>query len=553
VLAGGLVLAWLGATLPNLRPPPPQDQLNYLQAAANFPKGITDPDAPPGADVTHQVLRFGITLPTRLAIEVFGYSQAAYYAVPLLAGALLLVSVFVIGSLLFSRTVGIAGAALVMASTPIFREQTYLMPDLFSSALFSAVVALCVAVRLGRLPRSRTVLIVIGALLGWSYMAREYIVFAWPMVPILLWRRGAWRDLLWVAVPAAALWALETTLCWTLFHDPLLRVKAITGHGSVLSSAENADTYRNRPHAFYVKRLPEALKTYAEGRLLLGLLGLTIVGGFVHMAARLWRFRDPATRIFRGPTGQGLALLFAWFVLFWVPLTVLGGVLDPSHPKLRLILIRYWYPIFPAFVLGGLGTVWLLGRFALGTFLRQRLLLDRLGLGRLTSDRRSAGRRVAAALPGLAVIAVALLAVTTSLTHSWALIGTRAGGATQMEDFRTWMSRYEKTPEGGSVAAVWADRSTDGVLRVFRSGPFGGHAWSTPIRSWHPDGPLPQAGDLVVVFGYNRSSRCRFCKNAMTTLMANSPPRMSTPVFTSSDRQLYVYRVIGPPPRPTSH
>src|SRR5262249_15629193 len=107
-LGAGLAVAWLCVLLPHLRVPPPQDPLDYLQAAADFPRGLTDPDAPPGADVTHQVLRFGLTLPTRLAIEVFGYSQAAYYAVPVVAALLLLVSVYALGCLLFSRTVGAA-------------------------------------------------------------------------------------------------------------------------------------------------------------------------------------------------------------------------------------------------------------------------------------------------------------------------------------------------------------------------------------------------------------------------------------------------------------
>lgn len=532
-LGVGLVAAWLCVILPNLRLPPPTDQLNYLQAAANFPHGLTDPDAPEGADVTHQVLRFGLTLPTRLAIEVFGYSQAAYYTVPLLAVVLLLVSVYALGRLLFSRSVGAAGAVLVLASTPVFREQSYLMPDLFSTALFSAAVALSVAVRMGRLPRRWPVLVAIGVLLGWSYTVREFIVFGWPLVAGLLWRRGALRDLLWVAAPMLALWLAETALCWSLFGDPLLRLKVAAGHGSAPSAPGFAATYRDKSRMVYVLRLPRALTRYTEGYWLFGLLALTVFGGAVQVAARLWRLRDPATRILRGPAGQGVGLLALWCALVWLPLTLLGGVLDPSAPKLRLQLIRYWFPIFPAFVLGGLAMVWLLGR-----------RLPARPLERLVG--RSRAPRLTRGLAGLVVIAVAAVPSVMSVTHLWGVPTTRAGGATQMEAFRGWMSRYEKTPDGGSVRAVWTDTSTDGILRIFRSGPFGGRAWSAEIRSWREAGPRPTPGDLLLVYSGNGDALCSYCHKAMKSLLTEQPLRLGSPLFSTADGGLRVYRVLGP-------
>ncbi|MGH3390497.1 MAG: glycosyltransferase family 39 protein [Actinomadura sp.] len=527
-LGAGLVVAWLCVMLPNLRMLPPQDQLNYLQAAANFPDGLTDPDAPPGADVTHQVLRFGLILPTRLAIEVFGYSQAAYYAVPLLAVVLLLVSLYALGALLFARAVGVAAAALVLSTTPVFREQSYLMPDLLTAALFTAAVTLCVAVRLRRLPRRWPVFVLIGVLLGWGYLVREFVVFGWPLVPVLLWR-GGWRstarDLLWVAAPMAALWLAETALCWGLYGDPLLRLKTIAGHGSAPSAPGFAETYRDKTLSVYVLRLPEALRRYTEGHWLLGLLGLTIVGGTVQALGRLGRLRDPATRILRGPAGQGVALLLLWCALIWVPLTLLGGVLDPAAPKLRLQLIRYWFPIFPAFVLGGLAVVWLLGRRLLG---------------------RLPAWRGAHAVAGVLVLLVAAVPARMSVHNLWGVTNTRTGGATHMEAFRDWMGRYEETPDGRAVRAVWTDTSTDGILRVFRTGPFGGRAWSAQVRSWRPGGPAPGTGDLLLTYSLT-GGRCVYCQRAMQKLLADHPPRLGgAPLFATPDGQLQVFRVLGP-------
>src|SRR5256885_13733134 len=64
-------LGWLAVVLSQLRLPTPSDQLNYMQAAARFPHPLETTTA------MHQVTRFGLLLPMRLAIAVFGYSEAA--------------------------------------------------------------------------------------------------------------------------------------------------------------------------------------------------------------------------------------------------------------------------------------------------------------------------------------------------------------------------------------------------------------------------------------------------------------------------------------------
>ena len=75
---------------------------------------------------------------------------------------------------------------------------TELLPDLPATALFTAAIALTVALREGRIPFRRAALVVIGVLLGWSYLTREFIVFDWPLA-LVLWRRiGRW-EWLWAA------------------------------------------------------------------------------------------------------------------------------------------------------------------------------------------------------------------------------------------------------------------------------------------------------------------------------------------------------------------
>ncbi|MGH3389774.1 MAG: hypothetical protein ACRDOO_12960, partial [Actinomadura sp.] len=337
-IPAALALAWLAVMLVNLRLPYPSDQLNYLTAAQRFPGPLET------AELLHQVTRFGLIVPARLAIAVFGYSQAAYYVVPLLATLALLLGTYALGSQLFGRWVGAAGGVVVVAATPMFRDATDLLPDVLAAGLFTVALAMAVAIRRGRLAARWWVLAGLGALLGWSYLVREFILFVWPLVPVLIFRRVRWPGLLVVAAPIAVLGAAELLLCWALYGDPLARLYAVTGHGSAPSPPEIAATYRDLPRHVYLRRLPTSLLRDGEGWWMVLLLGLTLLGGLL----RPRRFAIPV----------------AWCALLWVPLTLLGGFIDPSAPKLRLQLIRYWFPIFPAFVLGGLGLIWLAGMFA---------------------------------------------------------------------------------------------------------------------------------------------------------------------------------------------
>jgi hypothetical protein len=531
--------AWLGVVLWHLRMPYPSDQLHYLEAGAAFPW------APDNAELAHQVLRFGVTVPTRLAIAVFGYSQAAYYTVPVLASLLLLGATYALGALLFSRTVGVAAAAVVITSTPVFLDVTDLLPDLLATGLFTAAVAVAVAVRRGDLPARAPVLLTIGLLLGWSYLSREFIVFVWPLVPLLLWRPLAaggtrWAGLAWMAAPIVGVVAAETLLCWTFHGDPLARFTAAAGHGEAPSPADIAATYRDKPRDVYLRRLWATLggyppgPRYPEGWILRGLLVLAVVAGLLR------------------PRRLGVPL--AWCALLWVPLTMLGGILDPAAPKLRLQLVRYWFPIFPAFVLGGLGALWLAAR-ALQGWYERRPGPDPAGAAasgpprpggdatpRGPAFRHAAPIRAAVAvLPAAVVLAAGGLSSGTAMAGWWGDPATRAGGATHMERFRDWMGRQD-----ADIDAVWADGRTHGVLQIFRQGPYGGRAWSAEPLRLGPRGDGPAPGHLVVLFDTERGEVCGACRAAAQDLLGpGAAPRPQwRQVFATRDGVLRAY-VVG--------
>jgi len=249
------------------------------------------------------------------------------------------------------------------------------------------------------------------------------------------------------------------------------------------------------------------------GGWLVGLLALTLVGGLFTVLRACRRF----------------ALLVIWCALLWVPLTLLSGLIDPSQPKLRLQLIRYWLPIFPAIALGGLGLLWLAG-----CLVRDRMR-DRMRTG-------SVFAALAAALPLVLVFGASAASAERGAREWWLQPGTRASGATQLEAFRSWMSHH-----GTGVRRVWADERTVKVLRIYQYRPFGGLAWHARARLAAP-GAVLAPGDLVLFYDAQPNSRlvCGSCRRAATRLWG-APPRPQPgwrEVHASRDGVVRVYSVI---------
>ena len=508
-----LVAGWLTLALTHLRLPYPSDQLHYMEAASHFPEPI------PGSGMTHQMTRFGLTGLTRAAMALFGYSETTYYVVPLLGGVLLLLGTYAIGAMMFSRVVGAAAAAVLLTYAPIFFDATELLPDLLATGLFTVAVAIAIAVRRERIPARPWTLLLIGFLLGWSYLVREFIVFVWPLIPVVLWPRlrtecrPLWRGLVWLALPVAVLGAAEMLVCWIVYDDPLARVRAITGHGEGPMKPATAATFQNKPRLTYLGRLWTALggdrNSYYPAQWGIRPLLLAMIAGALARPRRLWIF-------------------VIWTASLWVPLTLLGGVLDPSAPKLRLQLVRYWFPAFPAIVLGGIVAVWLAGRY-----LGRRL--DK------TFDKRF-DKRWAALVPAVVVASVAAATVFLA-AGSWVGDPDIRRGSRDMSAFRSWMA-----DNGDGVRTVWSDGRTVHVLGVFREGPFGGgQTWTARLRPLPGPGvPGPAAGDMVVLFD-TEGSICGHCAQSARAALGDPvrPPPNWRQVYATPDGVLHAY-LVGP-------
>ncbi len=501
VLPTLLALATLVALVVFLTPPYPSDQINYLDAARNFPSVPSNPA------IVHQYARLGLVLPMAASMAVVGYSQAAYYLVPLLAAVALAVGVYAVGSLLFARAVGLGAAVLAVGNTAIFVDATAPLPDLLAATLFVWAVVLAMAVRQGHAlvtvtPRRRTLaLLAIGVLLGWSYLTREFIVFVWPVIPFILFRRVSLRDLFWIALPLGVIGLAEMALNQAIFGDPLARLRVASEHGSGSVPEELARTFQNKRRSWYLAQLGVAIGDAPEGAWLNAALGATVAG------ALIWPRR--------------LGLLLLWIALLYVPLVLLGGVLNPDAPMLRLFKVRYWYPIFPAFLLGGVATVWLAARSVAG----------RLGV----PEHRSA------LLAGALAVALAAVPVAVAQGARAESSGYRANGAVQMEELRTWLS-----DRGDAVHTIWADSRTVRVARIFASDPLGGRIWDGQFRTLVPaDGPgRPAPGDHVLLYS-PRDALCGACRVWSQRIFGSpvSVPPAWTLAFSTADGIVQVYEV----------
>ncbi|MDX1555386.1 MAG: glycosyltransferase family 39 protein, partial [Xanthomonadales bacterium] len=156
-------------------PPILSDQLDYFSAAWALP------DVSP----THRHLRVGLIWPVWLLTRIFGYSEFAYYGIPLLTRFLLGFATWWLGRQMFSARVGWAAGLLIMMTPGYTRVASQLLPDYFAGSLIALGVALIFWARSGA-PRSMRwqllALLASGICVGWAYLAREYIVILFPCI-----------------------------------------------------------------------------------------------------------------------------------------------------------------------------------------------------------------------------------------------------------------------------------------------------------------------------------------------------------------------------------
>ena len=206
-----------------------------------------------------------------------------------------------------------------------------------------------------------------------------------------------------------------------VFHDPLVQLHADQAQARQLGSPVSwADA---------LGRFPQAMSSgHPSGVIFLVALGLNVAG-----LAITWDRR--------------LAMTLIWFLSLWIPLTLLGGIVDPSQPLFPWgHLARYWFPVLPAITIGGVGACILMVR-------------------RIPWR----GARLGVALAAGAALAVTYVApAVAGITHvrrdsSW-------------NQLRAWLSRHP------GVRVLWTDSYSAQTLFFYTKTPRGTAAWNGTVE-----------------------------------------------------------------------
>lgn len=430
-----------------LRPPFPSDSIMYLHLAADYP-----------AEASHWTLRIGLIYPVRAAVTVFGFSEAAYYVVPALSGLTLVLVTYWVGQQLFDWLAG-ALAALLMMTSPFFLEwSSMIVPDTLSAALFGAAIGLLLQVLRrdphndGRMMRVWPFLAV-GLLLGWAYLAREYIVFLFPLVPLLfiLYKKDL-RFLIPIAMSAAGLFLTEMLIHGLVFGEPLARIMTVLGHDEKAGAAALLAAYgEGATRLDVLLRLPRVLQQYAIGHFLIyGAISIAVITVLTRTRRSL--------------------ILITWIALLWIHIILLAGLIDPQSPLIRENHLRYWFLIFPAAYLVVVAVPYELA-------------------ARLTGHSWADTIRIVVLVCTGVFLAIVNIAGVRD-THDSLMY--REQGATQWMEVRHWLEQH-----GDTVDTVWIDSRMALVFPLYTRSYWGGtRIWDGDVRIFDTDGAFMPPGEV---------------------------------------------------------
>jgi hypothetical protein len=322
-------------TLVVMPPPQPHDSYRVWQAAEQWPRLGWNFPGP------HHAMRLGTVLPTMVVQDIVGHNRLGVAVIAAILLVVFAIGVYALGRALFSDAVGLSAAAIILLhpfftkvdgySGPLTAATGSLYPDHPAAGWFLlGIAALVVASRRSDRPQARW-LVAAGVCFAVAYLTREYLAFMFLGIPVYFWLlRIPLRRLVVPAVPMVAILAMEMLHNWVVWDSPFARLTVAGEHG----------TLRTEPLSRWLvlRGFLDAIAIHPLGWIFVGALALTIVGAVV--------FRD-----------RRLMLLLVTFFSLWLPLTLLGGMIDPWEANLRVGNTRYWFAVLPAVTIGALGTL----------------------------------------------------------------------------------------------------------------------------------------------------------------------------------------------------
>ena len=495
MVAGLTIGVFLAIQFALLLGPHPYDPTTYFSAAADFPH----------IGPNRWTLRIGLVAPVVIATRVMGATEAALYAVPLSAGVLLVTAVYGTMLALFRDRVLAAVTALVAALNADFLlNSSFLFPDNVATATFAAGFLFLV---LGGLAARRSspwaawIVVCAGFFFGWTYLIREFSPILIPTVIAAALLLGySLRRLGLLAAAAVATGALEFVYGALGWGRPFIHLQQLLDHGEegLRGRAETIALVQSKTQdplgALLV--LPRLILSWDSGWLLLLLAPIFVVALVLLRDRRLW-------------------VLAAWCFGFWAAMVVMAmGELPSGRWIVNVSNIRYWYPVFPALAMGGLGALWLLVRSFAPP--RRALLAAQLAVV------------LAAALillPGIAEFR------SCASKNIW-----RNDPTSQWHELRSWLG----SAEAGSYGQIVTDRLTRHEFDpVYLSATFGGRVWEGDVSAWPKSGariePANGAEDSLILLNRRAVSSLPGGLQEIQSLLATWAP-----VFVSDDGALVV-------------
>ncbi len=477
----------------------PTDPWHYVRSALEFPSADWVPLG---------FTRYGIILANIPPAFIFKNAEASYYFWPLLSAGVLAAMLYLIGRRLWSPIAGLVAVVVTFTNTIIFFNLSRGYPDIMSMALvFSALFCALMARDRNLSGRAGVAwVLATGFLLGWGFEVRETALLAWPIVLVVLWRRGTvLRTAALLLLPLLGWAALDVGISGLIYGDPLLKAHTLLGTnpqqvGNVPPPPPITVDLADRTRMGYFLSIPKAALARPDGLWL-------VVSGVLAVLAIL-------------VPNRGLRLASLGFISVYGLNLLAGGVLIPQHPFGTLVNPRYWIQYFPfiALVIGGLVSVvsaWILGRAG--------------------SASQPARRAVVAGVAAVACLTPVWLAVRyVPDVPSFAVNGGDA-----MEELRAHLDGT-----GFSVDEVWTDWETKRLLPAYQRPPLGGaKVWTGTGRSLTGAG-APGPGDAVLLYSA-RSATCDHCRAALKPWLAKNPTIPSTwdLVFEDDAKNLQLYVV----------
>jgi hypothetical protein len=440
-VVGGIVLALYAAVqFAFLQGPYPFDSAKYFRTAVDFPSVRAD----------IWTLRIGLVVPVRVAVLLFGPSEAALYAVPIVVGLVLAAAVYGTMLLLFGDRILAAGASLVtVLNTNYLLKSSSIFPDTTATATFTAgFFCLLAGARRweGRGERwGPTVLAVCaGVLFGWTYLIRE---FSWVLTPavlasVALLRYPVRRAAILFGAALATV-SLELLYGFVRYGEPFIHARVLRGerfrppqtNPRVIEHIQGElDSLFDTMIAF-----PRLLLAWQTGWIFLLLLAmfLVVIGA---------RFRD-----------KRVWLLAVWCFSFWILMAILGlGSLPSGRWIVNITIIRYWYPIFPPLVMGA--------------FAALALLIPR--------HRVVAGGIPLVAVAGALLTSLVVVPGLIEFKHCEAKNVWVNDPAERWYQLRAWFA----TPEADRYDVIWTDGRSYQLLPAFTSSRFGDLLWDGAVN-----------------------------------------------------------------------